>query len=654
MPGHDTRENNAMKKSIKETQAWLALLLLTVSNQAWSESIRVEPEFWWAQMHNPQLQLMLHGERLAELSVTVEGDGMRLLGTEQTDNPNYLFITLDLAKAKAQRFHIRLTGTNARSQLLDYELKGRKPGSAERQGFDNRDVIYLITPDRFANGDPGNDSLPNMLETVNRGDPDGRHGGDIQGIREHLPYLAELGVTQLWLNPLLENNQPRYSYHGYSVTDHYRTDPRFGSNQDYLALVQDAKRLGLGIIMDQVVNHIGSNHWWLKDLPANDWLNYAGNCKGADKNSGTEGVADARAVRFTSHRRTTVQDPYAIPSDSCDFTDGWFVDTMADLNQRNPLLATYLIQNSIWWVEYADLAGIREDTYSYADKDFLARWSKAIMDEYPHFNIVGEEWSANPAIVSYWQRGKRNADGYVSHLPSMMDFPLHEQLVAALKAEESHDKGWVGLFEALANDLLYANPQDLVLFEGNHDTNRIHSLLGESLPLTKMALAYVLTSNRIPQLFYGTEILLKSPVDGRNDGAVRADFPGGWQGDKLNAFSGEGLNQDQREMQGFIRTLLEYRKTSRALQRGGLRHSVPEDGVYLQLRCEDANCREPGTRVLTIYNKQAQPTSLMPHRIAALAGHYTQARDIISGQTVSLDGPITLHSPGVQILELQD
>ncbi|MCS6190652.1 glycoside hydrolase family 13 protein [Shewanella baltica] len=674
-----------------------------------STDVKLEPAFWWAGMHNPELQLMLYSRELPslpqQLKVDIQGQGITLKSLEYTDNPHYLFINVDLSQAAPQTFELVISSTDSASKTntplyrLPYTLQARVKGSRERQGFSNKDVIYLITPDRFANGDTSNDNQADMLEPVAANSPsnpstpyyhDARHGGDIAGISQHLAYLAKLGVTQLWVNPLLENNQAHYSYHGYSITNLYRVDPRFGSNEDYKALVAKANKLGLGVIKDVVVNHIGSNHWWLNDLPSQDWLNDATKTQLHNRESKPDLIQSAEtkssamkssvtSPRFTSHRRTTVQDPYAAAQDHIDFVDGWFTDTMPDLNQSNPKLATYLIQNSIWWVEYAGLSGIREDTYSYADKGFLAKWSKAVMAEYPNFNIVGEEWTANPITVSYWQKGKINADGYTSDLPSLMDFPLYEKLIASLNEPETWDTGFIKLYEMLANDVVYADPSQLVLFEGNHDTNRIFSLVKENIDLYKMALTYVLTAKRIPQLFYGTEVLMTSPTEGRHDGVVRSDFPGGFANSASNAFTGQGLSEPQRQALQFVRTLLNYRKQSPALQSGDLLHFVPQDGVYVQFRCvlnaplsaeqkaealksriqnnsltQHNACTQPSAdKVMVIYNKNDKAVTLDIKRFASVLGDSGAATDIISGNTVSLNQAITLPHAGVTILELE-
>jgi len=628
--------------------------------------LTIEPLSWWAGMHNPKLQLMLHSSALpadaTQLKVEIAGKDVVFKGIEQTDNPHYLFINLDLRQAKPQTFDIRILAGDKQLFQLPYTLAERAEGSRERQGFSNKDVIYLITPDRFANGNPSNDNQADMLEHAAPENSDGRHGGDIEGIRRHLDYLAKLGVTQLWINPLLENNQAQYSYHGYAITNLYRVDPRFGSNQDYQRLVTEAKQLGLGVIKDVVLNHIGSNHWWLKDLPSSDWLNYPLKPNVTDTQTAPAASSTSPSFTspsFTSHIRTTVQDPYADTQDKQDFVDGWFVDSMPDLNQRNPKLATYLIQNSIWWVEYAGLSGIREDTYSYADKAFLTQWTKALMAEYPHFNIVGEEWTANPITVSYWQKGKINADGYTSDLPSLMDFPLYEKLLESLNEPEGWDTGFIKLYEMLANDVVYANPSQLVLFEGNHDTNRIYSLLKENLPLYQMALTYVMTAKRIPQLFYGTEVLMTSPTKDRHDGVVRSDFPGGFANSKVNGFSGKGLNAKQQQAQAFIRTLLNYRKHSAALQTGDLLHFVPQNGIYVQFRCaakhattENACYQADADKVMVIYNKNDQAQTLDLSRFSKVLAGNSSAISIFSEDKFELNQSLVLPHAGVMLLEL--
>lgn len=616
------------------------LSVVSVAASANSQSIKVEPEFWWAGMHNAELQLLIYQQGIANKRIQLtKADKVKIKKIDKT-SPNHAFVYLDLSAATAQQLEFTLSAADGTRSTLNYQLLTRQADSASRQGFNNSDVIYLITPDRFVNANPDNDNHPDMLETANRSDKNGRHGGDIAGIRKALPYLQALGVTQLWINPLLENNQPQVSYHGYATTDFYQIDPRFGSNEEYAALALEAKQSGIGIIKDIIVNHMGSSHPWMQDFPDQQWLN--GQAKWQ---------ANPKDIMYTSHRRTSVQDPYAATVDINGFEKGWFTDTMPDMNQTNPHMATYLIQNSIWWVEYAGLSGIREDTYSYADKDFLTQWSTAIMSEYPNFTIVGEEWSNNPITVSYWQAGKQNKDGYVSQTNSMMDFPLYESLIAAMTEPEGWDTGLIKLYEFLSNDSVYADPTKLVLFEGNHDTNRLFSLLEEDLKLTQMAMAYVLTSNRIPQIFYGSEILMESPTNGRNDGAVRADMPGGWDNDDISVFEDKGLNSDQTAMLDFMTTLLNYRKNNHMIHHGELRHFVPEDGIYVQFRCVEKGCSN-GTKLMAIYNKHSDPTTLALARFYPFISAKTVGRNVITNEQVSLGDSITLQNKGVTLIEI--
>ena len=391
---------------------WLVLLCLVAHATpavAADRIDRIEPESWWVGMRDDRLQLMVHGDRIAELEPALQYPGVSLEGVERLDSPNYLVLNLRIgAGTNPGKFRIDFRHGQATVARRDYTLNARAAGSAERVGFGPADAIYLVTPDRFANGSPANDQIKDMPDTWQRKSDVGRHGGDLQGIASHLDYIAGMGFTQLWLNPVLENNQPDTTYHGYAITDFYRVDARFGSNESYRQLGVDARQRGIGLIMDVVLNHCGSEHWWMRDPPARDWFNNGGRFVG------------------TSHVHETVQDPHGTEADRRAFVDGWFVPTMPDLNQRNPYLATYLIQNSLWWIEYAALSGMRVDTYPYADRKFLAEWSRRVMQEYPRLNVVAEEWRSDPATVAYWQRGHAHADGYVSALPSLFDFPLQE------------------------------------------------------------------------------------------------------------------------------------------------------------------------------------------------------------------------------------
>jgi glycosidase len=606
-------------------------LLATLPAHAY-EIEHLEPRSWWVGMKNPQLQLMVHGERIAELTPELRHPGVTLKRSSRTDNPNYLFLDLLIAPS-AQPGELLLRFKHGGKVVLSqrYALQARRPGSAQRRGFDQRDAIYLIVPDRFANGDPGNDQLAALGDLLDRSNPSARHGGDLQGIADHLDYIAGMGFTQIWPTPLVENKQPEYSYHGYSATDLYKIDPRFGSNESYRALVAAAKAKGIGFIQDVAPNHIGSGHWWLRDLPSRDWLN------------------PQQPYVETNHRHTTAFDRYAASSDRRRFNQGWFVPTMPDLNQRNPLLATYLVQNAVWWIEYADLSGLRVDTYPYSDKAFMSRWSKAILDEYPRLSLVGEEMSNNPVMVSYWLRGMRNADGYRSYMPSMMDFPLFDTLRQALVEPEGqgYGVGFGRLYDAMVNDMLYPEPGRLVLFDGNHDTSRIYSALGEDEGLLRMALVFIATTRRIPQFLYGTELLMSSPLQ-RDDGAVRADFPGGWPADSASGFSAAGLSPRQIATQSFMRKLLNWRKTASAVHDGRLVHFNPLGGSYVYFR---QNARQT---VMVAMNKNAQEIELETARFAEVMGRRARGVDLISGVSFDISKHIKIPARSALVLELLD
>ncbi len=600
----------------------IAISSLAHANPANYNLKHIEPMHWWVGMHNPELQIMVHGEAIAELHPSVNYSGVTLKTVERTTNKNYLFINLHIAtNAKPGKLELQFSDKSGVQLRVPYELQKRRADSALRDSFSAKDVIYLITPDRFANGNPANDNHSSMVEVADRTSPIGRHGGDMKGIQNNLDYIARMGFTMIWPTPMIENNQGEYSYHGYSPTNLYQMDPRMGSNEDYKNLVAAARKKGVGFIQDIVLNHIGSGHWWMQDLPTADWLNFQ------------SGFVP------TNNQHTTVLDIHAAPEDIKHFTDGWFVESMPDMNQRNPLLARYLIQNTIWWIEYADLSGVREDTYAYSDKEFLARWSRAVLDEYPHLNIVGEEMNSNPHILAYWQKGVVNRDGYVSHLPTLMDFPVVYLMPEVLNAEETASSGLIKLYEMIANDFVYADPMKLMLFPDNHDMSRIYSLLHENLQLLKTSLLFTATTRGIPQFYYGTEVLTKSPLV-RNDGLLRADFPGGWAGDKVNGFSAQGLSADQREVQNYLRTLLTWRKSSRAIAEGTLTHYIPENGHYVYFRRYEKGQEQE--QVMVVINKNKTASALDLNRFGRLLQGRKNGVDVISGKKVDLTKPLTL------------
>jgi glycosidase len=607
----------------------LALAFTLAPSPAMAASLeRVEPPHWFLGYRDRSLQLLLYGEGLAEMTPSVDAPGIRIERVETADSPNYLFVYLDLgADASPGAFTLTLEG-GGETLTHDYELRAKNPDPEHARGFSGADTIYLITPDRFVNGDPANDNDPALGDPVDRTELCGRHGGDIAGIGESLDYIESMGFTAIWLNPVLENRMPLCSYHGYSTTDFYAADPRFGTTEEYVGLAQAARARGIGLIMDMIVNHIGTGHWWMDDLPSDDWLNFP----------------ELRPI--TSHVHATTFDSNGSAYDRQAFNDGWFVDSMPDLNQRNPLLADYLTQNALWWIETLGLAGIRMDTHPYPDKHYMTEWSERVMLEYPHFNIVGEEWHSSPAFVSYWQRGKDNHDGYVSHMPSMMDFPVQEAMRAALTAEDPDwGSSWNPLYEMLAHDFLYPAPQDLVIFPDNHDMSRIFTQLGEDEDLWRMAMVLAATLRGTPQIYYGTEILMANRESG-DHGLIRSDFPGGWAGDTRNAFTGAGLTDAERAAQGFLRRLLKWRQTARVVHEGRFMQFVPVGEIYSYFRYDDSDT------VMVILNKNVAPIELPMTRFAERLRGAKSARDVLTGRRLDLDRPLALSPRSALVLEI--
>lgn len=604
------------------------ILLFTSCARMGAEISRVEPAFWWTGMNERTLQLLVHHEDISNCEPKIEYSGVLLQEVVRVENSNYLFLYLDIgAEAESGVFDIEFYLDGQVLETYSYELKARRNHSSEREGFNPSDVIYLIVPDRFSNGDLSNDSIPEMLEThVDRSGPYQRHGGDLRGIINHLPYLNAMGFTALWCTPYLENNQKEQSYHGYAITDFYRIDPRFGTIEDALELSESAKSHGIKLIMDIVLNHCGSGHWWMNDMPMQDWINY---------------YLD---LKITNHRRTTNQDPHAASEDAELMTHGWFVDSMPDLNVDNVLLKDYLIQNSIWWVEYMNLSGIRIDTYPYPGKTFMSEWCSRILGEFPNLNIVGEEWSLNPMIISYWQRGKQNTDGYEGNLPSLFDFPNRYELIRALSQQGG--SGFDSLYEMLANDFIYAAPDDLVVFLGNHDTSRYLVELGNDTDWARNAMVWLATTRGIPQFYYGDEILMSHPADGGH-GVIRNDFPGGWEEDAANAFTGNNLNEGKAAFQGFVKTLLNWRKDNAVLHEGRLTHFAPEKDVYVYFRYDEEDT------VMVVLNKNQTPYALDLKRFNRFLENHKSALDVIAGKTITLENTLLLSPKTPLVLDLQ-
>ena len=605
-----------------------------------SQIDKVHPPNWWIGHKNPNLQLLIKAEKINDYEVNINYPGVKITNIHNADSPNYIFLDLEISdKAKEGSFIITFTKEN---KTLSYSYKLRKKRSLEDQsnGFDSSDAIYLITPDRFANGNYENDIIDFLKERkIDRANNYARHGGDFKGIFENISYIKNMGFTSLWLNPVLINDMKEGSYHGYATTDYYSVDPRFGSIKEYIELSLELKKNNIKLIKDIIVNHCGLYHWWMDDLPFKDWLNFQENyLKSNDK------TIEKNTV-YSNHRRTTIQDIYASKSDYRGMLDGWFVPTMPDLNQKNKFLANYLIQNSLWWIETLNLSGIRQDTYPYAEKEFLSEWAGRIMSEYPKFNIVGEEWSYNPIRIAYWQDGNNNKDGYKSNLKSTMDFAMQKAIQEGILEEEAWNTGLIKIYENLANDFYYSNPESLLIFNDNHDMSRIHTQMKKDITKTKMAIGLMLVLPRIPQLLYGTEILMEDSSNPGDHGLIRSDFPGGWDNDKINAFSKQNLTDDQIEMQEYLKVLLNFRKKSKAIHIGNTIHFAPKNGVYLLQR------RYNDEIVIFIINKNKNDVRLSNDRFSELNLNNIVFSDIHSGKKFSFSKTLKLKSNSSYILK---
>lgn len=603
------------------------LILLIVFLFSWGggqtaramEIKKVAPSFWWAGMKNPELQILLYGEDLALSDVSVSGEGIYLKETVRQDNPNYLLLYLDLSEAKAQTFQILLKHGKKKLQI-PYELKSRVRRGEDVKGFTSEDVLYLIMPDRFANGNPENDVVDGMREKkIDRADSFARHGGDIQGISNHLDYIADLGVTAIWLNPTQENDMESGSYHGYAITDYYQIDRRFGSNEDFCALVEKAHERNLKVVMDMIFNHCGSENYLFKDKPSKEWFNYHSN------------------YVQTSFKTASVMDIHASAFEKKIATDGWFTSVMPDFNQRNRHVARYLIQSSIWWIEYAGINGIRQDTHPYADFDFMSQWCKEVLDEYPYFNIVGETWLNSNVLVSYWQKDSKLAAPLNSNLPTVMDFPLQALINQAFDEETGEwGGGLYKLYDYQTQDLVYANPMNLLIFLDNHDTSRFAQTdeMAKNLKRYKQAMVFLLTTRGIPQIYYGTEILMTGDK-GKGDGDLRKDFPGGWQGDTRNCFAKNGRTALENEAFEFTRQLLNWRKGNQVIGKGSLKHYSIQNGVYVYQR--EFN----GKSVVIIMNgtDDSKELDLAPYQEILPREN---ALDVLTGKNVNLSGKLCL------------
>lgn len=604
-------------------------LLLTIfaTGIVTAENIQVEPAFWWSGMKNPELQLMVYGKDIAGYRPTVEGPGVRLKSAVSLESPNYLLLYLNVAEAQPGTFQITFT-KDKKSFVYPYELRQRKPRASEIKGFDASDVLYLIMPDRFANGDPANDQIPlRTAYQVDRNNPNARHGGDLAGIEQHLDYIEDLGVTAIWLNPVLENDMEGGSYHGYATTDYYRVDPRFGTNDEYVRLIEKTHQRGMKVVMDMIFNHCGSDHPWMKDVPSHDWFN------------------NLEKYIQTNHDKECYFDPYVSDYDRDRMLNGWFVETMPDLNQKNPHVAKYLIQNSIWWIEYSGVDGIRQDTYPYADVDMMRMWCKEVTNEYPGYNIVGEAWMNYTIGSAYWQTGSKLNFGEDTGLKSVMDFRLMGIASKAFHEETGWSGGLHTIFEHMCYDYVYPDIYHVLRFLENHDTDRFLPEMPSDLSPFKQAVTFLLTIPGIPQLYYGQELLMSGNKQ-KSDGYVRRDVPGGWPGDPVNQFEASGRTPIQNEAWTFMQTLLKWRKGNEVIAKGKMKHFMVNEGVYVYERSLN------GQSVLVMLNGSSQPVDLSLDRYAEVLRGKTSGRDILTGRTVSLDKRLKIDPKGILVMEL--
>ncbi|WP_343532045.1 glycoside hydrolase family 13 protein [Pedobacter sp.] len=590
---------------------------------------RVEPAFWWTGMKNPKLQLLVYGKDISANSVAINYDGVKLVEVHKVENPNYLFLDLELSSdVKPGKFPIVFSSNNKKQAEFVYELKQRVKNDQLHQGVNTKDFIYLIMPDRFANGDKTNDVVKGMNETaLKRDSMFYRHGGDLQGIINHLDYLQELGVTTLWLNPVLENNQPKTSYHGYANTENYKIDPRFGTNELYKKLVDECHARGMKVIKDLVHNHFGTEHFTIKDLPMKNWIH------------------QWPEYTKTTYREQVHFDPYVSKRDKDLMEKGWFDKHMADLDQTNVFVRNYLTQSHIWWIEYAGLDGFRLDTYAYNNLEFMADWAGKVTAEYPNFTFFGETWVHGVPNQAYFTEGNKINQGIDTKLQGVTDFQALWGINEALTGKFGWMDGLVRLYNVFANDYLYKDPTRNVVFLDNHDISRFYSVVGEDFSKYKSGIAWLLTTRGIPQFYYGTEILMKNYAN--PDGLVRDDFPGGWQGDKSNKFTATGRSNKENEAFNYVKKLANYRKNNDVLQTGKMMQFIPEEGIYVYFRYNDLKT------VMVIMNSNAEEKILPTKRFAERILSSTAAKNVVTEEMINDIRTIKVPGTSTLVLELQ-
>jgi len=605
------------------------VLFLLITAFTFAQIDRVEPPFWYEGMNKSEVQVMFYGKNIAQNSVAVSNNVV-ITNILKTENPNYLFVSIDTKNVKAQE--LQFTFTNGKKSFKrSYEIKKRKPNSALRKSFDASDVMYLLMPDRFANGNPNNDSSADLQEKADRSLPGGRHGGDIQGIINNLDYLKELGITSIWSTPMCEDNDKGYSYHTYGQSDVYKIDARYGTNEEYKKLADEMHKRNMKLVKDYVTNHWGAEHWMFKDMPTYDWFH------------------QFPGYKQSNYRMTTQYDTNASKIDAKLCMDGWFVPSMPDLNQSNPLVLNYLVQNAIWWIEYADLDGFRVDTYSYNDKEGIAKWTKAITDEYPYFNIVGEVWMHDQAQISYWQKDSPIAkiQSYNSYLPSVMDFTLHDAFGTVFN-ENNADwfNGTIKIYDNFVNDFLYDNPNNLLIFLENHDTSRFNHIYQNDFKKYQLGMTIMATMRGIPQLYYGSEIGMAGDK-GKGDADIRQDFPGGWKGDSNNAFLANGRTAEQTKYFDFSKKILNWRKNKTVIHSGKFTHYIPENNVYVYFRYNDTET------VMVVINNATDSKNINLERFKESIKEFTSGKDILSDKIIDLKKELTIEGKTSMILELK-
>lgn len=604
---------------------FFSLGCLAAQNTPGQNGLKIEPLFWWAGMKNPELQLMIYGNRISDYRPSIDQPGIYLKNYVTVESPNYLILYLDISQASPCTFDI--TFTQGKKKLVyPYELKKRKESTADIQGYDASDVLYLIMPDRFANGDTSNDRLPLTADyTVDRSRPGARHGGDLKGIEDRLDYFTDLGVTAIWLNPVLENDAKGGSYHGYFSTDMYHVDRRLGTNEDYLRLIDKAHRKGLRVVMDMIFNHIGGNHPWVLDVPSADWFNRSPSKRG-------------------NHAKTIFYDTYASAYDSDVMKYAGFG---IDVNQANPHVEKYLIQNSIWWIEYARIDAIRQDTYPYADYDMMRRWNIEVRNEYPQFNIVGEIWTENTIGTAWWQKGNRLNSGKDTELKSVMDFTLMS-MASDVFNDTTHAEGRLHkIYDHLCYDFVYPDISNVLRFLDNHDTDRFLRAAPANLDGYKQSAAFLLTIPGTPQLYYGHEMLMhgtkKAPG---GDGNIRLDVPGGWPGDTQDWFTPEGRSPLQNEAWNYLQALLKWRKGNKVISQGRMLHFLPQMGVYVYQR------RLGEQSVMVFINGSNREVDLPLDRYAEALEGKTKGKDVVTKRVVGWEKHLKLAAKEVLILEM--